>query len=135
MLKFGASVPTSSMVVGYPQREWSWMSAILKDPETNKFNIFDTDVWTHMCIAYDKETEFLRMFKVVGILQCTVETAAAIAATTTATAVAAAIAAGTTTAAAVGVAGSTTGQKGQTIICSNSTIKNIFLQALIFAKL
>ena len=69
MLKFGASVPTSSMVVGYPQREWSWMSAILKDPETNEFNIFDTDVWTHMCIAYDKETEFLRMFKVVGILQ------------------------------------------------------------------
>ncbi len=56
--------PLSSVVIGYPQKEQAWMIKRLKDPLTGKFNLFDTDVWTHMCISYDKPTGYLRIYKV-----------------------------------------------------------------------
>ncbi len=64
MLKLGATIPFSSIVLGYPQKENQWLVKWLRDPETESISIFDTDVWSHMCISYDKKTEFIRIFKV-----------------------------------------------------------------------
>ncbi len=64
MLKMAAMYPMSSFVFGYPQEQDRFVILTLKDPESGDFNLFDTDLWTHVCMAYDKETSHLRFFKV-----------------------------------------------------------------------
>ena len=68
MLKIGVNFPTSSVVLGYPQKENAWMIKRLKDPRSGRFNLFDTDVWTHFCVSYDKTSGYLRVYKVQMLL-------------------------------------------------------------------
>ena len=64
MMKIAAMYPKTSLIFGYPQKQDHFAILTPKDPASGMFNIFDTDLWTHMCLSYDKETSNLRYFKV-----------------------------------------------------------------------
>ncbi len=68
MLKLAAMYPQTTFIFGYPQVEGSFVGLTLQDTETGAFNIFNTDIWTHQCMAYNKDTNHLIVVKVFSTL-------------------------------------------------------------------
>ncbi|CAM6054348.1 unnamed protein product [Sphagnum tenellum] len=63
LLWLGAGYPYSFFGFGYPIRHGSYKSWLLKDPDTGDFEVWASNRWSHMCLAYNKATGLVRIVK------------------------------------------------------------------------
>ena len=64
LLWLNANYPYSFFGFGYPRKEGSYKSWLLRDPESGDFGIFATNRWSHMCLSYRAEDGFIKVAKV-----------------------------------------------------------------------
>ena len=64
LMKLSAAYPATWFHFGANYRENGYSNWILKDPIKNQFDIWYTNKWQHVCIAYDKVNNLLAMTKV-----------------------------------------------------------------------
>ena len=65
LLWLNANYPYSFFGFGYPRKEGSYKSWLLRDPESGDFGIFATNRWSHMCLSYRAEDGFIKVAKVI----------------------------------------------------------------------
>ncbi|CAM6054349.1 unnamed protein product [Sphagnum tenellum] len=63
LLWFGTGYPFSFFGFGYPQKHGSYKSWLLKDPDTGDFEVWASNRWSHICLAYNKATGLVRVVK------------------------------------------------------------------------
>jgi len=59
-----ARYPMSFFAWGFPRKRGSYKSFFLHDVENGNWEIWATNRWIHLCLAYEKKTGFLKIIKV-----------------------------------------------------------------------
>ncbi len=61
---FQVSYPKNFFGFGHPVAEGSFKSFLLQDADTDEWEIWATNQWTHLCFAYRKRDGYLKVIKV-----------------------------------------------------------------------
>ncbi len=60
---FGANYPFSFLGFGSPRQKGFYKSFLLRDPDESDFEIWSSNRWSHVCLAYQKSDGYLRIVK------------------------------------------------------------------------
>ena len=60
----GATYPTTFDAIGNPKTKTSFAAYLLKDPDTNRYDVFSPNRWHHFCMSFQKNSSYIRMVKV-----------------------------------------------------------------------
>ena len=64
LLFLNIQIPESFLWYGHPEEEGSYMTILLKDPNTNQTSFWAANKWIHLCLSFEKRRGHLMLVKV-----------------------------------------------------------------------